>query len=78
MRIRTLPLIGLLVGVAAPAAYLAPEFFDRIQWAASGGRGERAVWGEPLFYLAVAAIPCGIVGMLAGWVLAKIRVLLRR
>lgn len=73
MRSRTPQLIGLMIGAAAPAAYLVPEFLDRARWAIDGGRGERAMWGEPLFYLVLAAVPCGLAGMLAGWVFGKIR-----
>jgi hypothetical protein len=42
-----------------------PEFAKRLRWAHSGGGGESAVWGEPVFYMVILGIPAGLIGALA-------------
>lgn len=36
----------------------------------NGGVGETAVWGEPLFYMAIIGIPVGLVGALIAFAFA--------
>ena len=57
-----------------------PELFERLAFARNGGVGEKADWGEPLFYLIVLAVafclPAVLIGALvAGGVLVLFRVL---
>jgi hypothetical protein len=67
--------IGALAGAVAgflPVAWLmAPECIDRWLWAASGGGGERASWGEPLFYLLIFGVPVALVGAAAGALIGR-------
>jgi hypothetical protein len=60
---------GVLAGVAVPTLWLAPELVSRITHAVSGGRGEGAIWGEPLFYMVMLWLPAGLAGLAAGTVL---------
>jgi hypothetical protein len=43
-----------------------PEVFQRLHFALEGGVGERADWGEPLFYCIVLAILLCPLGALIG------------
>ena len=54
--------IGFLIGFGVSTAIIWPEFFDRVAWAVRGGVGERACWDEPLFYMIMLGVPCGLVG----------------
>ena len=65
---------GFIAGAAIPCAYMWPEFQKRLQWASSGGDGESAVWGEPLFHMVVLGIPAGLLGgLIAGAIAFTIR-----
>ena len=55
-------LVGFLLGFLVSTSILWLEFFDRVTWAVRGGGGERACWGEPLFFIFLIGIPCGLVG----------------
>jgi putative exporter of polyketide antibiotics len=57
---------GLLAGVALPSLALAPEFVTRLVHSVSGGRGESAIWGEPLSYMVMLWIPSGVAGLVLG------------
>ena len=63
---------GFLVAVVKFGPEMLPEMFRRLSWAAGGGMGETAVWGEPLFYLIVSACIYGAVGAVMGTVLGAI------
>lgn len=53
---------GFIAGAAIPCVCIWPEFYKRLQWARSGGDGESAVWGEPLFYMIILGAPAGLIG----------------
>jgi len=57
-------LVGFVVGAAIPVVYMWPELAKRWRWAAGGGGGESAAWGEPLFYMFFLGLPAGIVGVI--------------
>jgi hypothetical protein len=62
---------GAAIGAGIPLPFLGPELVRRLHHAALGGRGETALWGEPLFYLVVLALPLSAVGYAAGRVLVR-------
>jgi len=64
-------LAGAIAGFLIVAVPALPEFLDRCFWAASGGRGERASWGEPLFYLLAIGIPAALAGATAGALIGR-------
>lgn len=64
-------LAGAVAGFLIPAWPLVPELLDRWFWAASGGRGERSAWGEPLFYLLIFGVPAALVGAAAGALIGR-------
>jgi hypothetical protein len=55
---------GFIIAASIACADILPDFFRRLHWASTGGVGESAVWGEPLFYMAILGIPAGLVGAL--------------
>ena len=61
---------GFVIAASIACADILPDFFRRLHWALSGGVGETAVWGEPLFYMAIIGIPAGLVGALIAFVIA--------
>lgn len=61
---------GFIVAAFIPCATILPDFFRRLHWALTGGVGESAVWGEPLFYMAIMGIPTGLVGALIAFAIA--------
>ncbi len=61
---------GFIVAASIACADILPDFFRRLHWAMSGGVGETAVWGEPLFYMAIMGIPAGLVGALIAFAIA--------
>jgi hypothetical protein len=60
--------LGVLVGMGIPTLALTPELVSRIAHAVSGGSGEGAIWGEPLFYMVMLWLPAGLAGLAAGTV----------
>ena len=68
--VKTGAVAGLLLGLFGPTALFWVELIRRIAWAAGGGRGETADWGEPLFYIVLIGIPGGIAGVFIGVILA--------
>lgn len=64
-------LLGFLIGVAIGGHSIFPDLFHRIRWAWSGGTGETADWGEPLFYLVIIGVPLGALGAGIGVVLTE-------
>ena len=63
---RTWAKVGLALGMLVPLFYLGPELVHRLLHAARGGRGESALWGEPLFYMVLLALPLSAIGYLVG------------
>lgn len=61
---------GFFVGAAVACSEIWPDFYRRLSWAAGGGRGESADWGEPLFYMVVMGVPAGLIGTAIAWVVA--------
>ena len=61
---------GFVAGVIIASVNIWPDFFKRFQWAASGGGGESAMWGEPLFYMVILGVPGGLVGAAIGLAMA--------
>lgn len=63
-------ILGFFIGVIIPMIPIFFEFFRRLNYAWSGGKGETANWGEPLFYLPLLpfayAYPYGLIGILVG------------
>lgn len=57
---------GAIIGIGIPFLYLGPELVRRLLHAAQGGRGESAIWGEPLFYIVLLALPLAAIGYLVG------------
>lgn len=64
-------LAGAVAGFLPVAWFMVPTFLDRWSWAASGGRGERASWGEPLFYLLIFGVPVALAGAAAGVLIGR-------
>lgn len=64
-------LAGGIAGFLPVAWFMLPAVVDRWFWAASGGRGERSYWGEPLFYLLVFGVPAALVGAAAGGLIGR-------
>ncbi len=65
-------LLGFLIGLGIGGYSVFPDLMMRLRWSWSGGGGETADWGEPLFYLVIFGFPVGLVGavvgvLLAGW-----------
>ena len=54
--------VGAFVGLIMSAGSLFPEFFHRLRWSWSGGGGETADWGEPLFYIVIMGVPAAALG----------------
>jgi len=54
--------IGAVMGACVPLLLLGSELFHRLVHSVRGGRGESAAWGEPLFYIALLAVPLAGVG----------------
>lgn len=61
---------GFIIAASIACADILPDFFRRLHWALTGGVGESAVWGEPLFYMAIIGIPAGLVGALIAYAIA--------
>jgi hypothetical protein len=61
---------GFIIAASIACADILPDFFRRLKWAMNGGVGETAVWGEPLFYMAIMGIPAGLVGALIAFAIA--------
>jgi hypothetical protein len=61
---------GFIIAASIACADMLPDFFRRLHWALTGGVGESAVWGEPLFYMAIVGIPAGLVGALISYAIA--------
>ena len=62
---------GLAIGVFVPLLYLGPELIRRLLHAVHGGRGESAMWGEPLFYIVLLALPLSAIGYFVGRAIDK-------
>ncbi len=62
---------GAAIGACVPLPLLGSELIRRILHVAHGGRGETAVWGEPLFYIVVLAIPLSAIGYAVGRMLDR-------
>jgi hypothetical protein len=62
---------GAGIGACVPFLFLGPELLRRVVHVAQGGRGETAVWGEPLFYIAILALPLAALGYAVGKTLEK-------
>ena len=56
--------MGFLLGVLISTVEIWPEVFQRLRFSLSGGGGESAEWGEPLFYVAIVGVPWEGVGAL--------------
>lgn len=63
-------LVGFIIAASIACADILPDFFRRLQWAMNGGAGETAVWGEPLFYMAIMGIPAGLLGAIIAFAIA--------
>jgi uncharacterized protein (DUF2062 family) len=61
---------GFIIAASIACADILPDFFRRLHWAWNGGVGESAVWGEPLFYMAILGIPAGLIGALIAFAIA--------
>lgn len=61
---------GFIIAASIACADILPDFFRRLHWAMNGGVGETAVWGEPLFYMAIMGIPAGLMGALIAFAIA--------
>ena len=61
---------GFIIAASIRCADILPDFFRRLHWALTGGVGESAVWGEPLFYMAIVGIPAGLIGALIAFAIA--------
>jgi len=53
-------ILSFVTGLILPTLEIWSDFFSRVKWALSGGGGESAVWGEPLFYILVVGLPYGL------------------
>ena len=60
------PQLGAAIGACTPLFLMGTELFHRIVHSARGGRGESADWGEPLFYIALLAVPLAGIGYFVG------------
>ena len=58
--------VGLALGVVVPLLYLGPVLIRRLLHALHGGRGESAMWDEPLFYIVLMALPLAAIGYFVG------------
>jgi hypothetical protein len=58
----TLAVLGGLLGLVPPTVLMAPKLVDRLSWSLSGGKGERADWGETAFMWALVAGPLTLGG----------------
>lgn len=58
--------VGAAVGACFPLLLLGSELIHRLVQSAHGGRGESAAWGEPLFYIALLAVPLAAAGYFVG------------
>ena len=65
-------LLGALPGLVKAVVMRWPELSRRWSWAAGGGSGETADWGEPLFYMVIFASIFGTVGAVVGAVVGAI------
>ena len=63
---RPFALVGAAIGACVPLLLLGSELFHRFIHSVRGGRGESAAWGEPLFYIALLAVPLAGIGYLVG------------
>jgi hypothetical protein len=67
---------GLLFGLVS--TFMLPggwsDLFRRVLHATSGGRGESASWGEPLFYMMIYAVPRSLIGIVIGVIIGTILV----
>ena len=61
---------GFIIAASIGCADILPDFFRRLHWAMTGGVGESAVWGEPLFYMAIMGIPAGLIGAFIAFAVA--------
>lgn len=64
-------LLGSIVGFVGglmffPGISAFTDLAKRWLWARSGGGGESAEWGEPLFYIMTGGIPAGLLGAVLG------------
>lgn len=70
---------GFVLGFLVSTLEIWPDFFRRLLFALSGGRGESSYWDEPLFYAAMIGAPWGVVvafvvlllACALGWVLRR-------
>lgn len=58
---------GLVTGIAIAILLFSPELIRRLLWWKRGGGGETAMWGEPLFYMIILALPLALVGAMVGY-----------
>ena len=65
-------MLGTASGFLVAVVECGPDLFKRLSWAAGGGRGETADWGEPLFYMIIFACIYGAIGATLGTVLGAI------
>jgi len=61
---------GFIIGASIRCADSFPELFRRLHVASTGGVGESAVWGEPLFHIAILGFPAGLIGALIAFAIA--------
>jgi len=61
---------GFILAASIRCADMLPELLRRLHVAFTGGVGESAVWGEPLFYMAIVGIPAGLLGALIAFAIA--------
>jgi hypothetical protein len=53
-------MLGFAIGFVFGGGSTVWEFFRRVRWSWSGGGGESADWGEPLFYMLLLGAPLGL------------------
>lgn len=53
--------VGFAMGLALGGGSMIGDFVRRLHWSLTGGGGESADWGEPLFYLVLMGVPLGLV-----------------
>ncbi len=63
-------LAGFIIAASVRCVSIVPDLFRRLHVAATGGGGESADWGEPLFYMVLLGIPACWVGALVALTIA--------
>jgi len=57
---------GAVIALCIPVSLFGIEFLQRVSYAVRGGTGEAALWGEPLFYFLIMAVPLAFIGYAVG------------